>query len=101
MEKSEIKIIKGLVDTAKTDLYESGWTPNNGGRWSSNQINCVVIFKSPTRFFPGSYTVWTEDGKFQGNLNGPKGSKIGKPQQIYTPDQISFFDPDWKAKVFE
>lgn len=95
-----MKEIKGLVETAKTELYKNNWTPFDGGEWNSNMVMCKVIFRGPTRFCPATYTVFTKDGKYQGGLNGSKGSKTGKPNQIYTADQMSFFSPNWKQEVF-
>lgn len=90
------KEVKNLVESAIRMLDEGSWHPCDGGQYKYNGI--VVIFHRATRFQPKPfYTVFSDYlGKWQGNLNGCTGRNIGKPLQIYTPEQLQH-DRDFNA----
>jgi len=87
----KIAQIKSIVETAMRMLDEDGWNPSHGGAWQSKHIDVSVDFNKPTRFCTkASYrVVGKEIGVWAGYLNGASHKNIGKPKQIYTPEQMA------------
>ena len=83
--------IKSIVEAAIRMLNEDGWNPSHGGVWQSNHVNLRVEFYKPTRFcVKASYRVIGEDvGLWAGYLNGASHKNVGKPNQIYTPEELA------------
>lgn len=83
--------IKSIVETAIRMLDEGGWNPSQGGVWQSKHVDLRVEFNKPTRFcvkasyrvVGGAIGVWT------GYLNGASHKNVGKPNQLYTPEQLA------------
>lgn len=83
--------IKSIVETAIRMLDEGGWNPSQGGVWQSKHVDLRVEFNRPTRFcVKASYRVVGRDvGVWVGYLNGASHKNIGKPNQIYSPEQLA------------
>ena len=83
--------IKSIVETAISMLDECGWSPSQGGIWQSHHADFRVEFNKPTRFcVKTSYrVVGREIGVWVGYLNGASHKNIGKPNQLYTPEQLA------------
>lgn len=83
--------IKSIVETAIRMLDEGDWNPSQGGAWQSNYVDIRVEFNKPTRFcVKASYrVVGGEVGVWVGYLNGASHKNVGKPNQLYTPEQLA------------
>lgn len=83
--------IKSIVETAIRMLNEGGWNPSQGGEWQSNHVEIKVVFNKPTRFcVKASYrVVGKEVGVWVGYLSGAGHKNVGKPNQLYTPEQLA------------
>jgi len=60
-------------------------------QWRSKHVDVTVIFQKPTRYCPkASYRViGSEIGVWVGYLHGASHKNIGKPVQVYTPEQLA------------
>jgi hypothetical protein len=88
---SNLRNVRKIVETAIRMLDENGWSPAFGGVWSSKHVDVTVEFNKPTRFCTkASYRVkGSEIGVWMGYLNGASHKNIGKPVQVYTPEQLA------------
>lgn len=83
--------ITGLVESAIRMLDENEWNPSHGGEWKSPFVDITVTFQKPSRWCTkASYQVIGKDvGLWRGYMNGAGYKNIGKPNQIYSPEQLA------------